>query len=272
MDLSPENRQALQRAAQILGASHYLVALSGAGMSAESGIPTYRGPGGLWTRIGEPDPRSYDAFIADPKAWWERTLGLRESQEEPERVQFRQAIEEAEPNPGHYALADLETMGLLKHTITQNVDGLHREAGSRSLSEIHGNRHLLRCMDCSLRLPRSEFSFDEVPPRCAECGGIVKSDGVMFGEPIPRDVLERCFEETDRCDCMLILGTSATVYPAAGFPMQARQRGAYLIEININPTPFTQWADVSLRGPTGEMLPQLAALVRELLQERRQAT
>ena len=140
VDLSPENQQALQRAAQILGASHYVVALSGAGMSAESGIPTYRGPGGLWTRIGEPDPRSYYAFIADPKAWWERTLGIRESHEEPERVQFRQAIEEAEPNPGHYALADLEAMGLLKHTITQNVDGLHREAGSRSLSEIHGNR------------------------------------------------------------------------------------------------------------------------------------
>ena len=272
MDLSPENQQALQRAAQILGASHYLVALSGAGMSAESGIPTYRGPGGLWTRIGEPDPRSYDVFIADPKAWWERTLGLRESEEQPERLEFRQAIEKAEPNPGHYALADLEAIGLLKHTITQNVDGLHREAGSRSLSEIHGNRTLLRCMDCSLRLPRSEFSFDEVPPLCAECGGIIKSDGVMFGEPIPRDVLERCFQETDRCDCMLILGTSATVYPAAGFPMQAKQRGACLIEINVNPTPLTEWADVSLQGLTGEMLPQLAALARDLLHERRRAT
>ena len=272
MDPSSENQQAIERAAQILGASQYVVALSGAGMSAESGIPTYRGPGGLWTRIGEPDPRSYDAFIADPKAWWERTLGLRESDEQPERVEFRHAIETAEPNPGHYALADLEAIGLLKHTITQNVDGLHREAGSRSLSEIHGNRTLLRCMDCSLRLPRSEFSFDELPPRCAECGGIVKSDGVMFGEPIPRDVLERCFQETDRCDCMLILGTSATVYPAAGFPLQARQRGAYLIEVNVNPTPFTESADVSLRGPTGEMLPELAARVRELLHGPRRST
>ena len=164
-------------------------------MSAESGIPTYRGPGGLWTRIGEPDMRSFQTFVADQKGWWDRSLDREKPTEEPERAQMREALEQGQPNSGHYALVELERMGVLKHTITQNVDNLHRVAGSINLSEIHGNRTLLRCMDCSLQLPRKEFRLEELPPRCPECGGVIKRDGVMFGESIPLDVLERCFRE-----------------------------------------------------------------------------
>jgi NAD-dependent deacetylase len=230
-------------------------------MSAESGIPTYRGKGGLWTSLGEPDPRSYDTFLADPKAWWEKSMNLNDAAESEARRRFRSALETGKPNAGHYALAHLEQVGFIRHTITQNVDGLHRMAGSRKLSEIHGNRLLLRCMDCSLRLPRAAFRIRKMPPLCPECGGIIKSDGVMFGEPIPRDVLSRCIEETIKADCVLVLGTSGTVYPAAGFPLQAKDRGAYLIEINLNETPISDISDISLRLPTGEALPQIAARI-----------
>ena len=265
MDVSRESHEELERASQIIAQSRYVVALVGAGMSAESGIPTYRGPGGLWTRIGEPDPRSYQNFVADPKGWWERMLDRDSHPESPDRAQFREAIEKAQPNSGHYALVDLERMGILKHIITQNVDNLHRVVGSLNVAEIHGNRTLVRCMECHLRMPREEFEVVEVPPRCPQCGGIIKGDGVMFGEPIPSDVLETCFRETNLCDCMLILGTSGTVYPAAGFPFQARQRGADLIEVNVNATPLSDITDVLLQGPTGEMLPPLVARVRELV-------
>ena len=265
MAVSDELQRVLEEASQMVASSRYVVAMVGAGMSAESGIPTYRGPGGLWTRIGEPDMRSFQTFLADPKGWWERMLDREKHPEQPERAQFREAIEKAGPNPGHYALVELERMGVLKHTITQNVDNLHRMAGSANLSEIHGNRTLVRCMDCSLRLLREEFKIVELPPRCPQCGGVMKSDGVMFGEPIPQDVLETCFHQTERCDCMLVLGTSGTVVPAAAFPSQARRRGASLIEINVNATPITDMVDVSLHGPTGEFLPPMVARVRELV-------
>lgn len=268
MELPEEQRQGLETASQIVVRSRYVVALVGAGMSAESGIPTYRGAGGLWTRIGEPDPRSFQNFAADPKGWWERMLDRERQWEVPERANFREAIEKAQANPGHYALVDLEREGTLKYIITQNVDNLHRAAGSTKVAEIHGNRLLLRCMQCHWRVPREEFDIVQVPPRCLQCGGIMKGDGVMFGEPIPPDVLTTCFRETDRCDCMLVLGTSGTVYPAASFPARALERGACLIEINTEPTPITDMVDVALRGPTGHFLPLLAARVRELSGQR----
>ena len=269
MELSQEHQQAVEQASQLIARSKHVVALVGAGMSAESGIPTYRGPGGLWTRIGEPDPRGFQTFVDDPKIWWERMLDRENNPQEPEREQFREALEMAQPNQGHYALSDLEGMGILKCIITQNVDNLHQVAGSVNVAEIHGNRTLLRCMDCHWRTPRESFEVWEVPPRCPQCSGVIKGDGVMFGELIPPDVLNRCFRETDRCDCMLVLGTSGTVYPAAGFPLQAREHGAYLIEVNTDPTPISHIADVWLRGPSGELLPPLVARVRELVGQKR---
>ncbi len=265
MGIAVEQREAVERASRIVAESRYVIAMVGAGMSAESGVPTYRGAGGLWTRFGEPDPRLYQAFVQDPKGWWERMLDRENNPEPSPRAEMRQALEKATPNAGHYALVDLESMGILKYVITQNIDNLHRAAGSRNLAEIHGNRTLLRCMECHLRMPRDEYEFAEMPPRCPECGGIIKGDGVMFGEPIPTDVLQVSYEQTERCDCMLVLGTSGTVYPAAQFPLQAHQSGAHLIEVNVDDTPLTDMADVVLRGPSGELLPPLVTRVAELL-------
>jgi len=252
---------AVDSAARAILDSGYLVALIGAGLSTESGIPTFRGPGGLWTRLGEPSMSGYEQFIQDPVAWWRGQL---DEQADPARTEFRQAIDRAEPNAGHYALAELEEMGLLKLSITQNVDDLHFRAGSRSVVEIHGNRTKLRCIGCESRWPRSEFPIVDSPPTCPQCGGLVKSDTVMFGEPIPGGVLDVCFDETARSDCMIVAGTSATVYPAASFPEAVKQRGGRLIEANPNQTPLTGLCDVVLRGPTGETLPRVVERIREM--------
>ena len=240
--------------------ANYLVALVGAGLSVESGIPPYRGPGGLWTNNGGPPLLSYREFVQDPKGWWERRL-RGESEPGNPIQEMKSAADRSVPNPGHYSLVELERFRLLKSTITQNVDNLHRQAGSRAVLEIHGNRTKLRCTGCVTRWNREEFALAELPPTCPECGGIVKMDTVMFGEPIPAEVLQECREQTARCDCMLLIGTSGTVKPAAQLPLIAKERGAMLIEINPEETELTSTCDLVLRGPSGELLPLLTQLV-----------
>lgn len=245
---------AVREAARMIGAARYCTALVGAGISKESGIPTFRGEGGLWTRQGEPPMNGYQLFLEDPRGWWLERL---DQQRNP--PDFARAIAVARPNPGHEALAALERRGCLKHLITQNVDGLHIDAGSTAITEIHGNRRTLRCIECGRRGPVRDFAEDEVPPRCDRCGGVVKSDTVMFGEPIPRAFLDTCFDQVGRSDLMLVIGTSATVYPAADFPIQVLRRGGAIIEVNVDETPFTPYAAVVLRGPSGELLPRVVA-------------
>jgi NAD-dependent deacetylase len=249
--------RAIDDAAEIIASSKHVVALVGAGLSAESGIPTFRGPEGIWTKHGEPDLRDYERFAADPKWWWEQRIsgagGLTE---------FRATLEAAEPNAGHIALRELEEGGWLAHIITQNIDNLHQRAGSTRVTEIHGNRTKLRCVRCHTRWPTDEFPIEELPPKCPECDGIVKGDTVMFGEPIPRDALDECEEQTWKCDCMLLIGTSAVVYPAAQFPIDVRRLGGKLIEVNPNETPLSGLAEVALRAPAGEALVGLVERLR----------
>jgi NAD-dependent deacetylase len=251
--------EAILQAADLISGSKHAVALVGAGMSAESGVPTFRGPEGLWTKHGEPDLRDYDRFREDPAKWWEMRIS-RQSQ----FSEMIEALDRAVPNEGHFALKDMEDDGFLKHIITQNIDNLHQIAGSRKITEIHGNRTKLRCIECNSRWDLDEFPMDELPPHCTDCGGIVKGDTVMFGEPIPRDALDECVEQTWQCDCMLLIGTSAVVYPAAGFPVDVKGKGGVLIEINPNETPLTRMSDVIVRSPSGEALPRIVDRLREL--------
>jgi NAD-dependent deacetylase len=246
------DQEQLDTAARIVAESSYVIALVGAGLSKESGIPTFRGGDGLWDKHGEPPMDGYQRFLADPEAWWAERLAQQERMSE-----FAQAIEEARPNAGHIAMAEMERAGLLHHVITQNIDDLHAQAGSSAVTEIHGNRTKMRCVACNRRWPRGEFVSDVVPPRCPDCDGLVKSDTVMFGEPIPRDALEACYEHAGRADAVLLVGTSAVVYPAAEFPAIAYRRGARLIEVNPQETPLTQLCSAVLRGPSGEALPAL---------------
>ncbi len=253
----------IEDASRMIAGSKHVVALTGAGISVESGIPPFRGPGGLWTKYGEPDNKGYQRFLQDPKAWWEARLrgeGVR-----PEMHSF----DGAAPNPGHYALAELEAAGVLKYLITQNVDNLHYAAGNKNVAEIHGNRYKLRCISCIARFPQGSLPLDDLPPRCPECGGIVKTDGVAFGEPIPTDVLEICRREAMSSDCTVVIGTSAVVYPAAELPVMSKRRGAYLIEVNPYETDLSFMCDLSLQGASGEVLPTLVSRVKELVAGKR---
>ena len=257
MSVHQRLEEAIEKAAELLVTANYVVALSGAGMSVESGIPDFRGPDGLWTKYGEPPMDGYQRFLKDPQGDWERRL-----KKEGYARELYETLEKAKPNPGHYALAELEKMGILKCLITQNVDNLDRIAGVKNVAEIHGNLFWVRCIECGSRYPREEISLEVLPPHCPRCNGIMKTDGVMFGEPIPSDVLEKCQGESARCDCMLIAGTSAFVYPAAGFPREVLMKGGTLIEINFTETPLTPMCQVSIRGKTGEIFPKVVKKIK----------
>jgi len=260
----------IARAAKDLVKSEYAIALTGAGISTESGVPDFRGPSGVWTKNPEAERRAYQGyqnFINDPKAWWLERLASRASGP-------LGNLEEVNPNAGHRALVSLESMGILRCVITQNVDGLHEKAGTRNLLEFHGNFRKLRCIRCESRFGRGEFDLNalaregRLPPTCPRCGGIVKTDSVAFGEPIPQYVMRRSLIEAERCDLILICGTSAVVYPFASLPRVARQSAMNsshpltIVEVNAEPTALTYdgISDYLIRGKTGEVLPKVAEL------------
>jgi NAD-dependent deacetylase len=265
----------VKRAAKDLAGSKYAIALSGAGMSTESDIPDFRGPKGIWTTNKEAEAKAYqryELFLNNPRAYWEEMLGFQGTY-----GSFYEQIRQAEPNPGHYALAELEALGILKCVITQNIDGLHKKAGSKRVLEYHGSTHVVRCISCGSRFAREEVSLDELPPRC-KCGAALKYDVVHFKEPIPSDVMEESEKEASRCDFMLICGTSAVVYPFANLPRMARfhsgvtgldvighKANVKIIEVNADPTPLTHEgiSDYLIQGRTGEILPRVVEEVKE---------
>ena len=255
----------IRQAADLVRGARCVTALVGAGLSAGSGVPTYRGAGGLWMGEGMPPLLSYQEFARDPAGWWRARLAAEVDPAHPV-YRMKQAVDRAVPNAGHLALAELERRGILRCVITQNVDGLHDAAGSGAVLEIHGNRNRLRCIACGWRFPRYDDSGVDCvgllstgggPPLCGRCGGILKLDTVMFGEPIPPDTLRACREAAERCDCMLLVGTSGTVSPAARLPLLAQERGATLIEINPETTSLTPHCSLVLPGPADAVLPQL---------------
>jgi len=248
------SQQQIDNAADAIVRAKYPIALTGAGMSVESGIPPFRGPGGLWTKYGEPPMNGFQIFMADPKKGWEDRL-------KPRYDELWKPLRVAKPNPGHLALAELEKIGVLRFLITQNVDDLHRQAGTHSLAEIHGNYKLIRCLECNARFPEEEISLEMLPPQCPRCSGLLKSDTVSFGEPIPTDVLRQCADHSSRADLVIVAGTSATVYPAAGFAIEVKERGGKLVEVNLYESEITGICDHSLRGTSGEALPMLVAAV-----------
>ncbi len=243
-------------AAELVVRARYPIALTGAGMSVESGIPPFRGPGGLWTKYGEPPMNKFQLFMANPKKAWEE----RESSRNDELFK---PLQVAKPNAGHHALVELEQNGVLRFVITQNVDDLHKQAGQKALAEIHGNWKLIRCLDCIARYRHDQVRLEELPPKCPKCGGLLKNDTVSFGEPIPMDVLMQCQHHAAKSDLVIVAGTSATVYPAAGFALEVRERGGVLIEVNLYDSEITRFCDMSLRGGAANVLPRLAKAISE---------
>ena len=220
-----------------------ITVLTGAGISAESGIPTFRGAAGLWKQFRPEDLATPHAFARDPQLvweWYDWRRGL---------------IQQAQPNAGHIALAELERRGAAFALITQNVDGLHGRAGSRNLFEVHGSIWNLRCTACGREWQDKTVPL-VLPPRCA-CGALARPGVVWFGEMLPQHIWATAEKATASCDVFLVAGTSATVYPAAGLIHLARASGAKIIEVNTERTAVSEAVDCALIGPAGEILPQL---------------
>jgi NAD-dependent deacetylase len=243
----------IRAAAQLLIESRCAVALTGAGISVESGIPPFRGKGGLWERLDPMQFAHIEAFRNDPEKVWRVLLG-----------ELQKVTHTARPNPAHRGLAELEQSGLLKAVITQNIDGLHQLAGNREVVEFHGTFAWQECMTCGQRHPTRDVDFGRIPPRCF-CNGILRPAIVFFGEAIPMSELVRSEQLAQQCDLMLVIGTSATVQPAAFMPRIAKETGAKVIEINPEKTPLSDTvSDLMLTGPAGETMDRLMRAVREL--------
>ncbi|MBV6395514.1 MAG: NAD-dependent protein deacylase [Anaerolineales bacterium] len=226
-----------------------VAALTGAGVSQESGLRTFRdSQSGLWAQYKPTDLASPEAFARDPKLVWDWYAWRRE------------AIKSARPNPGHYALAEMESRVAEFSLITQNVDGLHRMAGSKRVHELHGSIQRVRCSVCGRYAETWGDDSDQVPA-CENCGEMLRPDVVWFGEPLPRSELEAAVKASCVCDVFFSVGTSGIVQPAAALPFAAKNKGAAVVEVNLEPTPLTEKADFFLQGKSGEVLPELVNAV-----------
>lgn len=229
-----------------------LVVITGAGISAESGVPTFRGENGLWKQYQAEDLATPQAFQSNPHLVWEW-------------YDWRRGIiARSNPNPGHLAIAELEKVAPDFLLITQNVDGLHQRAGSRNIVEIHGSLWRLRCPAEGKVFENLEVPLSEIPPRCS-CGAIVRPDVVWFGESLSAENMEQSYRALERSDCVIVAGTSGVVQPVASFPLIAKKKGAFAIEVNREATPLSPLMDECLHGNTGEVLPPLVEAVRKIM-------
>jgi NAD-dependent deacetylase len=246
----------IERAAALITNSRYIVALTGAGISTPSGVPDFRSPGsGLWEKVNPLLVASSFSFRLQPQAFyeWARPLARK--------------LLQAEPNPAHHALAQLEEMGLLKAVITQNIDDLHKKAGSKRVFELHGNMRQATCIKCRKVVPSQDmieqFLEEDELPYCS-CGGLLRPNVVLIGEQLPRWVLLEAWGEAERCDLMLVVGSSLEIAPAADIPFAALRCGARAIVVNYQPTPLDSQADVVIHEDVARVLPQIIEQVGRL--------
>jgi len=245
-------------AAELVAAAKKLVVFTGAGISTESGIPDFRSPGGIWSRF-DPEDFTYQKFVSDPEA---------------RRKQWRMLGEghlttDAQPNPAHYAIAELDRLGKLDCVITQNVDNLHHKAGvpAEKVFELHGNVQWAVCLSCGRRYPfehiKARLEGGEAIPECEQCRGMLKPDAVLFGEALPQGVLQEASQRSSDCDLFIVVGSTLVVYPAAYMPIYAVRGGARLIIVNLSDTPMDAQANVLIRAKAGEAMSRIVERVRE---------
>jgi NAD-dependent deacetylase len=234
-----------------LAEARRVAAFTGAGVSAESGVPTFRGADGIWSKMKPEELASMEGFLSNPSLVWEWYSHR------------RKIIAEVRPNPGHLALVRMERLFPTFAVITQNIDNLHRRAGSSVVHELHGNIERNYCMDCGTPVAPPDVPGRAGVPRCGVCGGLVRPDVVWFGEMLPEETWEMSVRAAESAEVFFSIGTSAVVYPAASLPLMAKQAGAYLVEVNPEPTPMTERADEFLAGPSGQILPALCSRLEE---------
>jgi len=234
---------------KLISESNHLVAFTGAGISAESGIPTYRGDDGIWNKYDPNKFANIDNFIRDPKYYWNFFKEVRYP-----------VLKKAKPNKAHTALSKLEEKGKLKAVITQNIDGLHQLAGSKYVLELHGNTRRISCLECKKSYTLNEIYRQlktELPPKCLNCKGTLKPEVVFFGESLPLTTLEEAIKATNECDLFLAIGSSLVVQPAASLPMMAKEGRARLIIINKDSTPLDSIADIVFHSSASEILDKI---------------
>ncbi len=227
-----------------------IVFFTGAGISAESGIATFRGADGIWNKMKPEELASFDAFMRNPDLVWEWYQHRRE------------IIHNVEPNPGHIAIAELEKYFDVT-VVTQNIDNLHKRAGTTKIFELHGNIKRNFCSSCKKFYEIKDFEKEGTAPKCNYCGGLIRPDVVWFGEMLPQEQFSGGESAAEWSDVCFVVGTSAVVYPAAYIPMSAKHAGSYLVEINIEPTELTKYADYSIFGKSGEILPAIVELLEQ---------
>lgn len=244
MQFPSEFKNAIQQAQNV-------VVLTGAGVSKESGLDTFRDVGGHWQMYDPMVLASQKGFAENPRLVWEWYLARRKN------------ASDAPPNLGHLALMEMELAFESFALFTQNIDRLHHRAGSRKVYELHGNIVDSKCNQCGL-IYLEEIDLSKGLPICPVCRGAVRPSVVWFGEQLPEDILELAFEMSQKVELFFTIGTSSEVYPAAQLPYLAKESGAYVVEINPNPTSFTRFADLSLREPSGKVLPQILEFIKNI--------
>ena len=229
---------------KLLESSEYTIAFTGAGISAESGVPTFRGRGGLWEKFDPLKLATPEAFREDPRRVWEWYKWRME------------IIAKAKPNPAHVVLAKLEEKGIVKAIITQNVDSLHQRAGSKNVIELHGNIWRARCTKCNYKT-RLQEPPRKIPPKCPECNNPLRPDVVWFGEPLPRKAWEEALNEASKADLIIVVGTSGVVQPAAMIPIIVKYHGGKIVDINIEEDNYTNIADLFIKAKAGQVFKTL---------------
>ena len=239
--------------ANLIAKSKNTVVFTGAGVSTESGIPDFRSPGGIWSKY-DPEDFTYQKFLSSSKArkiHWEVYSG------------GNLLSDDIKPNPAHYAITELDSLGKLDCVITQNIDNLHQEAGvpDNKVFQLHGSKNWVTCLNCRMRYPMREIAIrvsqKEHEPNCNKCGGILKPDVVFFGESLPYNVLTEAIDRSEHCDLFIVIGSSLVVYPAASMPIYAVEAGADLVIINLSSTSMDSYAKVIIRSMAGESMPKI---------------
>ena len=246
-------KDSVERAIEAIKNSKRTTVFSGAGISVESGIPPFRGSTGLWSKY-DPIVLDINYFHSNTEAAWAVIREL-----------FYDFFGKAEPNSAHIALAELEKQGILKAVITQNIDNLHQEAGSKEVYEYHGTAQTMVCTKCGARYKAADIDLNELPPLCDNCGGVLKPDFIFFGEGIPPEAAHKSSLAAEKADVFVVIGTTGEVMPASILPQIAKQNGAKIIEINVENSNYTNYiTDIFLQGKAGEVVPEIVKAINQV--------